>query len=129
MPDRVRHDTLMPSIALSLLWFVVIVAMIPLALWLLKRTRIGGAGSTQLMRTVGSLPLSPSQRLVTVELGSGEDKRWLVLGVTSQSITTVYSMLPQELVPNPAVATPAPPFAQLLAGLRGARQPKDGSAL
>ena len=118
----------MPSIALPLLWFVVIVAMIPLALWLLKRTRIGGAGGTQLMRTVGSLPLSPSQRLVTVELGTGEDKRWLVLGVTSQSITTVYSMLPQELVPAPAVATPAPPFAQLLAGLRGARSPKDGSA-
>jgi hypothetical protein len=51
-----------------------------------------------------------------------------VLGVTSQSITTVYSMLPQELAPTPAVATPAPPFAQLLAGLRGARPPKDGSA-
>ena len=59
----------MPSIALSLLWFVLIVALIPLALWLLKRTRIGGAGNSQLMRTVGSLPLSPSQRLVTVELG------------------------------------------------------------
>jgi flagellar protein FliO/FliZ len=118
----------MPSFALSLLWFVVIVAMIPLALWLLKRTRIGGAGGSPLMRTVGSLPLSPSQRLVTVELGTGEDKRWLVLGVTAQSITTVYSMLPQEL-PPPAVAASPAPFAQLLDGLRGIRPPKDGSAL
>ena len=118
----------MPSIALSLLWFVVILAMIPLALWLLKRTRIGGAGGTQLMRTVGSLPLSPSQRLVTVELGSGEDKRWLVLGVTAQSITTVYSMLPQEVAPASAVAAVPPPFAQLLGGLRGIKAPKDGSA-
>jgi flagellar protein FliO/FliZ len=121
-------DNLMPSIALSLLWFVVILAMIPLALWLLKRTRIGGAGGTQLMRTVGTLPLSPSQRLVTVELGSGEDKRWLVLGVTAQSITTVYSMLPQELAPAVAAAPPLP-FAQLLEGLRELRTPKDGSAL
>ena len=117
----------MPSIALSLLWFVLIVALIPLALWLLKRTRIGGAGNSQLMRTVGSLPLSPSQRLVTVELGTGEDKRWLVLGVTSQSITTVYSMLPQETLPPAAAALPSP-FAQLLGGLGGVKSLKDGSA-
>jgi flagellar protein FliO/FliZ len=118
----------MPSIALSLLWFVAIVAMIPLALWLLKRTRFAGAGGAPLMRTVSSLPISPSQRLVTVEVGLGEDKRWLVLGVTSHSINTVYMMVPQDEALAPAAA-PTPPFAQLLDTLRGSRRPKDSSAL
>ena len=56
----------------SLLWFIAIVALIPLALWLLKRTPMGGAGGQGVMRSVAALPLSASQRIVTVEVGQGE---------------------------------------------------------
>ena len=48
------------------------------------------------MRSVAALPLSPSQRIVTVEVGLGPERRWLVLGVTAQSITTLHTMAPQE---------------------------------
>ncbi|HJV61511.1 MAG TPA: flagellar biosynthetic protein FliO [Albitalea sp.] len=103
----------------SLLWFIAIIAMIPAALWLLKRTPMGGAGSHGLMRSVAVLPISPSQRLVTVEVGSGAERRWLVLGVTPQQITTLHSMAPQDDAVAPAAASASmPPFAQLLSRLR-----------
>ncbi|HJW10554.1 MAG TPA: flagellar biosynthetic protein FliO, partial [Albitalea sp.] len=66
----------------SLLWFVAIIVLIPAVLWLLKRTPMGGAASQGLMRSVAALPISPSQRIVTVEVGRGDQRRWLVLGVT-----------------------------------------------
>jgi flagellar protein FliO/FliZ len=97
----------------SLLWFIAILALIPAALWLLKRTPAGGAAAQGAMRTVAVLPLSPSQRIVTVEVGRGETRRWLVLGVTGQQITTLHEMAPQDEAL--AVAPVATPFAQLLA--------------
>jgi flagellar protein FliO/FliZ len=105
----------------SLLWFGLILAAIPVALWLFKRTPAGGAASQGLMRTVAVLPLSPTQRLVTVEVGRGDDRRWLVLGVTGQSISTLHEMAPQAEAA--ALTTPPLPFAQLLSRL----QRKDGS--
>ena len=102
----------------SLLWFVAILALIPLALWLAKRTGSGGAATQGLMRTVAVLPLAPNQRLVTVEVGRGDARRWLVLGITAQQIATLHEMAPQDedssLPPAPAAA----PFAQLLRRLQ-----------
>lgn len=101
---------------LPFLWFLAIVALIPLALWLLKRTPMGGAGGNGQMRVVAQLPIATNQRLLTVEVGQGEDRRWLVLGVTGAQITTLHAMAPQPEAP----AAPLPPFAQLLASkLRG----------
>ena len=108
----------------SLLWFVAIVALIPLALWLLKRTPLGGAGGNGVLRSVAALPLSASQRIVTVEVGQGEACRWLVLGVTAQSITTLHTMAPQaDAFPGSGAATPGggpagAGVAQLLSRLR-----------
>ncbi len=98
--------------------FVLILALIPTALWLLKRTPIGGAGSGHAMRLVATLPLAPNQRLVTVEVGSGDDRRWLVLGVTPAGIHTLHTLAPQAELPM--AATPLPLFAQLLQRQRGA---------
>ncbi len=102
----------------SLLWFIAIIAMIPLALWLLKRTPMGGRASNGVLRSIAALPLSANQRIVTVEVGQGDSRRWLVLGVTAQSITTLHTMAP---TPDAAPADPAaavPAFAQLLGKLR-----------
>jgi len=107
----------MASGGLSLLWFVAVIALIPLALWLLKRTPLGrGAGMPGVMRQVGALPLSSGQRVVTIEVGDGEGKRWLVLGVTAQSITTLHTMEPQEAEPD--ASAPITPFASLLSRLQ-----------
>ena len=110
----------MPTSGLtSLLWFIAIIVMIPVALWLLKRTPMGGGAGHGAMRSVAALPLSASQRIVTIEVGQGDARRWLVLGVTAQSITTLHTMEPQAEAPM-AAAPAVPAFAQLLAKLRPA---------
>ncbi|MFM7704178.1 MAG: FliO/MopB family protein, partial [Rubrivivax sp.] len=90
----------MEGFVVPLLWLVVIVASIPVVLWLLRRTPAGGAAAGSFARTVGVLPLSGTHRLVTVEVGSGEDRRWLVLGVTPSSVQTLHVMPPQQQEPG-----------------------------
>jgi flagellar protein FliO/FliZ len=103
-----------------LLSLVFIVGLIPLALWLVRRTPMGGAGSARGGRTVGVLPLSNSQRVVTVEVGLGSERRWLVLGVTPSNISTLHVMAPQDdAAPGAANAAGAPAFGELLGRLRG----------
>ncbi len=102
---------------LPILWFLAILCLIPLVLWLLKRTPIGGANGGGMMRVVAQLSLAPNQRLLTVEVGEGEDKRWLVLGVSGQQINTLHVMPPQA---EAHVPNPRPAFAHMLsARLRG----------
>ncbi len=107
----------MPSSLAPLLWFAAIIALIPIALWLLRRTPVGGLAAHGVLRSVAMLPLSPSQRIVTVEVGRGDERRWLVLGITPQSITTLHAMAPQGDAP-PADLPQAPSFAQLFGRLR-----------
>ncbi len=109
------------------LWFIVIIIMIPLALWLLKRSSFGAGlrgASGAAVRLVSSTALSPTQRIVTVEVGEGEEKRWLVLGVTPQAINTLHTL-------SVSLQVPAAPteknlrqdaFSQLLKRLRTGEQ-------
>ena len=104
----------------SLLWFAAIVALIPLALWLLKRSPlVGGSARAGTPRPVAVMPMSAQHKLVTVEVGQGEDRLWLVLGVSPQGIRTLHTMVPQGPAPDVAPAPPAAAFAQLLSRLRG----------
>lgn len=89
--------------------FVLVLLLIPVALWALKRSglaqRMGlaqtqAAGQMQVLRTVAQTSLGPGQRVVTVEVNAGGQRQWLVLGVTANQINT----LSQMSVPN----TPAP---------------------
>ena len=103
----------------SLIWFIAIIAMIPVALWLLKRSPMMAGAGQGVLKSVAALPLSQNQRIVTVEVGSGEERRWLVLGVTPQSITTLHTMAPQDVAaPGTPGATGTAaaetPFVQLL---------------
>ena len=109
----------MPSSGLnSLLWFIAIIVMIPAALWLLKRTPMGGGAGHGAMRSIAALPLSTNQRIVTIEVGQGDERRWLVLGVTAQNITTLHTMAPQADAPASPDAPASAPFAQLLNRLK-----------
>ena len=104
----------------SLLWFIAIIALIPATLWFLKRTPLGGGGGSGVMKSIASLPLSTSQRIVTIEVGTGEERRWLVLGITPASITTLHTMAAQA-VQVPASGTTGevhPAFAQILGRFR-----------
>ena len=110
-----------PGLTSSLLWFLAVIALIPLALWLLKRSPLlgGGLHKPGCPKAVAVLPVSAQHKLVTVEVGQGEDRLWLVLGVSPQGIRTLHTLMPQA---DAVVAPPPPPaaaFAQLLARLRG----------
>ena len=116
----------MASTALtSALWFIAIIAAIPLALWLFKRSpagaRLGGTATGGVMRHVAALPLSPSQRVVTIEVGQGDEKLWLVLGVSPQGIRTLHTMAAQTAAADDSRVPPAATFAQLLGRLRGTK--------
>ncbi|MEY8877861.1 MAG: FliO/MopB family protein [Leptothrix sp. (in: b-proteobacteria)] len=79
---------------LSLLWFALILAAIPVALWLVKRSGAAGlVGRAQAlpMRQVGSLGLGPQQRVVAIEVGHGAERRWLLLGVTPQQVNALHT--------------------------------------
>lgn len=98
---------------LPFLWFLAIVALIPAALWLLKRTPLGGGAAQGALRLVAQLPTGTHQRLMVIEVGQGDDRRWLVLGATAQSITTLHTLPPQAEPPTPTS------FAKLLGKERG----------
>jgi len=100
-----------------LLWFGAIVVLIPLALWLLKRTPLGSGAGSGPLRHVAVLPLSASQRVAIVEVGSGSERRWLVLGVSGQAISTLHTMAPQDESATGA-ADPGANFSQLLSRLK-----------
>ena len=74
-----------------------VLAMIPVLLWLLRR--LGAAPTTAsgaaALRVVAQLPLGPRERLVVVDAGG----RWLLLGVTAGAINRVATL------PRPPGAT------------------------
>ena len=108
----------MPVNWTALAWFGAVVVLIPLALWLLKRTPLGGAGSgSGPLRHVAALPLSTTQRVAIVEVGSGAARRWLVLGISAQAIHTLHTMPPQS-EPAAGADEPGANFAQLLSRLK-----------
>ncbi|MFT3816242.1 MAG: flagellar biosynthetic protein FliO [Rubrivivax sp.] len=111
----------------SLLWLAVVLAAIPAALWFLKRTPLGQPPVPGSARTVAVLGLTANQRVVTVEVGRGDQRLWLVLGVGPQGISNLYTMAPQD--DGPAAAPPPNPAATLeplLQRLRRGR--RDGDA-
>jgi flagellar protein FliO/FliZ len=105
-----------PSIWPALLAFAAVVALIPIALWALKRVQSGGPGTARVVTLVGGLNLGPRERIAVIE---SHGRRWMV-GITGQSITLL-----AELDRDAAPATPdAPsgtvpnPFAQMLERLK-----------
>ncbi|HEX7637543.1 MAG TPA: flagellar biosynthetic protein FliO, partial [Burkholderiaceae bacterium] len=67
---------------MPLLAFVLVIALIPLALWTMKRAGVGGAPAGNVLRQVAQLGLGASQRVAVVEVAVGAERHWLVLGVT-----------------------------------------------
>ena len=107
----------MQSTALMVFWLLIVLALIPVSLWLLKRSGVAGlqgTGGPVVLAPVAQISLGNGQRVVTVEVNSGEQRTWLVLGVTGQQINTLHTMDAPAERPDGAQVRPAPPFAQLL---------------
>jgi len=87
----------MQSTAQTVVWMVVVLLMIPASLWLLKRAgwagrAASGASPEQVLQVVAQTTLGPGQRVVTMEVNAGGERKWLILGITGQSITTLSQM-------------------------------------
>jgi flagellar protein FliO/FliZ len=110
-----------------LLWLVVVLASIPAALWLLRRSGYAGLSPRAVpgaMRVVSQSVLSPQHRLVTIEVGEGADRCWLVLGMTGQQMVVLHRLTPPPADGAPVRSTPVLPsiagtsFGYLLAQWR-----------
>lgn len=84
---------LMPLLWLSLGLCVLSLA---LALWLHRRRdhRMTDPIPSGGVRLVSQTVLSRQQRLVTIEVGAGVERCWLVLGVTAQQISVLHRLDP-----------------------------------
>ncbi|HZY19164.1 MAG TPA: flagellar biosynthetic protein FliO [Ramlibacter sp.] len=105
----------MASTSWSLLMLLLVLALIPLVLWTLKRIQTfqpPGTGPRPLELTA-QIALGARERVVMVRV----QDRLLVLGVTPQQVTLLGEADPAA-VPPPA---PAPDFAGLLRGLAKGR--------
>lgn len=72
--------------------FLVLLALLPLAIRWFQRRTPGGAAATAASRIVSTLAVGPQQRVVTIEVGPEGERTWLVLGVTTQQISCLHSM-------------------------------------
>lgn len=100
-----------PSLMPMLSALVLVLALIPASMWLLKRLGAGSNAPGAGMKVISQLTLGPRERLVVVEAGD----RWLLLGVTASSVNRVGTLAKGEL---PAGMPPVQGFAQLLSAAR-----------
>ena len=116
------------------MWFAAVLALIPLVLWLLRRSPLGAGlagghsgAAPGAPRPVAVLPLSPQHKLVTVEVGQGDSRLWLVLGMGPQGLHTLHTMSPGHAGASPAPAPPQAAFTQLLNRMRSGHLGPDGN--
>ena len=106
--------------ALALMGLLV---LLPWAVTWLRRQGWQGTGARgQALKVVGAVAVGPQQKVVTVEVTQGDQRRWLVLGVTPQSITQLATM---EAPPETAPTLAAGVAVEQASGFRSilARQP------
>ena len=114
------------SMAQTLLVVVLFVTAMALLPWLLRRLKqrqsaLSGNGAVA-ARVLTAISLGPQQRLVTVEVGTGEARTCLVLGVTAQQITCLHVLPAPASAQTPAAAAavaaalaPSTSFSQAMA--------------
>ena len=83
-----------PGFGGLLAWFGAIVALIPLTLWLLRRSRLGATVAGGPVKVLSQTPLGTGQRLVIIEVNHGAHPRTLMLGVTPHQIQLLTEFAP-----------------------------------
>jgi len=115
----------MTTSLMPLLAFVVVIALIPVALWVMKRAGVGGVQPGGVLRPVAQMALGASQRISVVEITVGAERHWLVLGVTGERVTQLASYPAPDLAQAPGATAHSTAVNQLLARWR---QGTDGDA-
>lgn len=109
------------SLLPSLLAFVAVLAMIPAAVWLLRRSQAPRAGRGPLA-VVAGLAMGPRERIVVIRAAD----RHLLVGITAQSIALLAELdrWPADTATGDAPAAgAAASFASLLERQRDDRRP------
>lgn len=101
----------MTQTIVSVVAFLVLLALLPLGIRAIQRRSPGGASIGATSRIVSTLAVGPQQRVVTVEVGPEGARTCLVLGVTAQNITCLHSM--------PVARAPEHSFASVTTGTEG----------
>ena len=119
----------MTTSLMPLVSFVFVIAMIPVALWLMKRAGIGGSAGPAggVLRHVSQLSLGTSQRVTVVEITVGAERHWLVLGVTGERVTQLASYPAPDIAAAPSAPAHTAAVNQLIARWRGATGSQEGS--
>ena len=118
----------MTSSLMPLMAFVLVIAMIPLALWMMKRAGLGGAAPAgSVLRHVSQLSLGTSQRVTVVEIAVGAERHWLVLGITGERVTQLASYPAPDIAPAATATAHATAVNQLIARWRGVVGPQEGA--
>ena len=94
----------MDSMGSSLLMFALVLALVPVAVWALRRLRgLGPARGERALAVVDQLALGPRERVLVLRAG----ERLLVLGTTPQQVSLLCELTPGEF----GAAAPAAPAA------------------
>jgi flagellar protein FliO/FliZ len=102
-----------PSVVPMVVALLLVLALVPITAWLLKRLGAGlPSGQVGSLRVVSQLALGARERIVVVEAG----ERWLLLGVSSAGINRLGTIPKGEL---PAAPAANPVFSRLLQQARG----------
>lgn len=88
---------------------LLIILLILFCGWVFKRVALNGNNAQKWTKIISVSHLGAKERLMIVEV----DERWLVLGVTPQSITKLHEMAPQEM-PKPSPGSFATRFQAAL---------------
>jgi flagellar protein FliO/FliZ len=112
------------SLLPSLLAFIAVIAMIPLALWLMKRGQALRPRASGPLAVVAGLSMGPRERVAVIQAGG----RYLVVGVTAQSINVLATLdeWPGQDAQAPGAAAGLPGASLFARVLRGVEKP-DGN--
>jgi len=121
-PSTVANSTdLVSSLGQMLLGLAIVIVVLFVCLWLLKR--LGGPrGAARGLKVLGATPVGPRERVVLVEVAD----KVLVLGVAPGRVNTLHTLDADELAASLPAPAPAAPhgFAERLKQMMEAR--KDG---
>lgn len=117
-------DTLLGLAALGKTAFalLLVVGLIVLFAWLMRRLTPGHAGAGQHLRIVASRALGPKERVVIVEL----EDTWLVLGVAGGQVTKLDQRAAPATPPADAQAHAGGFAARFAQALKHTARPGDG---
>lgn len=103
-----------------LLGLAVVLGLIAVSAWLLKRLSPGALSGAGGLRVVGGILVGPKERVVLVEFRDS----WLLLGVTAGQITLLQSSDRPPEATSPVAAMPAAQFSDWMKQfLQKGRQP------